>query len=346
MAGEMNPRERWGLLLMDEFPDRPPVYPLVTSYAATVYGCDLIQYCTNGATLAEAQLTAQREYGHEGLSVFTDVGIIAEAMGSKYLLRDFEVPIIDRPVISDYSQIDSLKPPDPGSNGRLPVYLEAIDKLFSTAGDVLPVFAFIPCPFTTAAGLCGVENLLMNTITAPEAAHQLLDVSLQAAIRLSDECILAGALPVLVDPLASGSVISRKTFSEFALPDLRRLISHLHRYDLDVVLHICGDTSMLVDLIAETGTDLFSFDKLNIVDAVNSIGDKIRLVGNLPTNGLLESSELSIEEICQDTLEKGISNPKGFVLSTGCEVPLRSVPEKLHAFINQGKTARYEKSPM
>ena len=93
MKGEMNPRERWGLLLIDEFPDRPPVYPLVTSHASSVYGCDLIKYCTDGKILAEAQLTAQRRYGHEGLSVFTDVGIIAEAMGSRYHIREFEVPI-------------------------------------------------------------------------------------------------------------------------------------------------------------------------------------------------------------------------------------------------------------
>jgi len=343
VPGEMNPRERWGLLLIDEFPDRPPVYPLVTSHAAAAYGCDLIEYCTDGGILAEAQMEAQRCYGHEGLSVFTDVGIIAEAMGSKYHLRKFEVPTLDEPFVTDEAKIDELRVPDPSSQGRLPVYIEAINRMYGAAGDILPIFAFIPCPFTTAAGLRGVEDFLMDTVTAPENAHRLLEISLSAAIRLSDECILAGALPVLVDPLASGSVISRRTYGEFAQPYQQRLISYLHRYDLDITLHICGDTSGMLDMIPETGADLFSFDQADVQTAVNSMGNRVRLVGNLPPHQLLPSSNVQIESDTERLLEQGIVNPRGFVLSTGCEVPIRCEPDKLQAMISTGKTAKYDK---
>jgi len=337
----MNPRERWGLLLIDEFPDRPPVYPLVTAHASAVYGCNLIKYCSDGKVLAEAQLAAERKYGHEALSVFTDVGLIAESMGSIYYLREFEVPILDRPVINNLNVIDRLKLPDPGGSGRLPVYLEAIERLYQAKGDILPVFAFIPAPFTTAAGLRGMEDFLVDTITEPEAAHQLLEFSLEAAIRFCDECILCGALPMLVDPLASGSVISRRTFSDFALPYTKRLITHLHRYDLDITLHICGETSSIVDLISDTGADLFSLDKLDIENAMSSIGDKVRLVGNLAPHNLLASSKVSIEDSCQHIINSGLQNKKGFVLSTGCEVPIRCQPEKLEKYIKLGKEAKY-----
>lgn len=343
MPGEMNSRERWGLLLIDEFPDRPPVYPLVTSHAAAAYGCNLINYCTDGRILAEAQMEAQRRYGHEGLSVFTDVGIIAEAMGSKYHLREFEVPILDKPLVNEETKIDELEVPDPYSQGRLPVYLEAIDQMYGAVGDILPIFAFIPCPFTTAAGLRGVEDFLMDTVTAPENAHRLLEISLSAAIRLSDECILAGALPMLVDPLASGSVISRRTYGEFAQPYQQRLISYLHRYDLDITLHICGDTSGMLDMIPETGADLFSFDQVDEKTAVNAIGDRVRLVGNLPPHQLLPSSNAQVKRGTERIMEQGIKNPRGFVLSTGCEVPIRCEPGKLQAMINTGKTAKYDK---
>jgi len=252
------------------------------------------------------------------------------------------VPILDKPIIEDPVKIDSLRVPDPGSNGRLPTYLEAIEKLYLTMGDVLPVFAYIPCPFTTAAGLRGIDEFLMDTIMLPQAAHQLLDISLRAAVAFCDDCIIAGALPILVDPLASGSVISRATFREFAQPYLQRLISYLHRYDLDITLHICGDTSKHTDLIAETGADLFSFDKLNVASAVQDMGEQVRLVGNLPPNGLLESSSLHIEDACNSVLSQGIANPKGFVLSTGCEVPHKCDSGKLHTMIDIGKNAKYE----
>jgi uroporphyrinogen decarboxylase len=338
----MNPRERWGLLLIDELPDRPPVYPLVTSHAAAVYGCDLIKYCTDGKILAEAQLQAQRAYGHEALSVFTDVGIIAEAIGSKYHLRDFDVPILDAPYVTDPALIDSLQVPDPGSQGRLPVYLQAIDRMYAAAGDVLPVFAFIPSPFTTAAGLRSTEDFLIDTVLNPEAAHQLLKLSLDAAIAFCDECILAGALPMLVDPLASGSVISRRTFQEFALPYQRDLIGYLHRYDLDITLHVCGDMSGMLDLIPETGANLFSLDQAEIGKAVDIMGDRVRLVGNLAPHDLLPSSEVAVDLATEEILKEGIDNPKGFVLSTGCEVPIKCDHEKLMTLISTGKEARYD----
>ncbi len=342
MAGEMNARERWGLLLIDEKPDRPPVFPLVTSHSATVFGCDLIKYCTDGEVLAQSQLEAQRKYGHDGLSVFSDVGIIAEAMGSKYRLREFEVPILERPIVDEVEKIVSLHIPDPSANGRLSVYLEAIDTLYTSMGDVLPIFAYIPSPFTTSAGLRGIDNFLMDTIMEPSAAHDLLELSLEAAIRFCDECILAGALPILVDPLASGSVISQKTFSEFALPYNNRLIRYLHRYDLDITLHICGDTSGMIDLIAETGADLFSFDMLNVDTAVDAIGEQVRLIGNIPPNGLLPNSNYQIAESSHSILRSGINNPKGFVFSTGCEVPIRCDSDKLDHMIKIGKSIRYE----
>jgi len=342
MPSEMNARERWGLLLIDEFPDRPPVFPLITAHSAKVKGIDLIAYSANGKALAEAQLAAQRKYRQDGLSVFTDVGIIAEAMGSKYLLREFEVPTLADPVIKSPEMAEELIVPNPQSDGRLPVYLEAIDYLFEAEGDRLPVFAYIPCPFTTSAGLRGTEDFLMDTIVAPEAAHHLLSISLEAAIRLCDECIIAGALPILVDPLASGSVISRKIYQNFALPYEEKLIRYLHRYDLDITLHICGETESYIDLVHLTGADLFSFDKIPVHTCREVLGQKIRLVGNLAPHALLNSSKLDIPQATQNIIAEGLPNPKGFVLSTGCEAPIMCSDWKLLQMIGEGMKARYE----
>ncbi len=342
MAGKMNPRELWGLLLIDELPDRPPVYPLITSHSASVYGCGIDKYCKDGKILADSQLKAQEIYDHDGLSVFTDVGIIAEAMGSVYQFSKSDVPILETPLIQSASKVKIINAPDPGSAGRMPVYLEAINYMFNAAGDYLPVFAFIPCPFTTAAGLRGVDDFLMDTITEPQMAHDLLEVSLEAAIRFCDECVLVGAIPVLVDPLASGSVISRRAFEEFASPYIRRLISHLHRYDLDITLHICGDTSRIFDLIPGTGADLFSIDKLDLKTAIDGIGNTVRLVGNYAPFKLMSSSKSSIPGECDYIIRQGLKNPKGFVFSTGCEVPINADKQRLKAFIKLGKGANYE----
>lgn len=337
----MNPRERWGLLLIDEQPERLPVFPLITSHSAIVQGINLIEYCTDGKKLADSQITAQRKYRHDGLSVFSDVGIVAEAMGSKYRFREFEVPILAEPVLKNLDDFDVLLAPEPSSDGRLPVYIEAIERLYNLKGDVLPVFAYIPSPFTTAAGVRGIDNFLIDTIMNPKEVEVLLEICLVNIKRFCDACFLAGALPILVDPLASGSVISRRTFENFALPYNRELISYLHRFDLDVTLHICGETSSIVDLIIDTGADLFSFDQISVNEVRNSIGDKVRLVGNFPPHSLLKSSKIDILEGSRAIIDSGLKTPRGFVFSTGCEVPIKCDCRKLKVIIQLGKNYKH-----
>lgn len=341
MWGELNPRERWGLLLIDERPDRPPVWPLVTTHAAEFAGCGLKAYCTEGRTQAEAQLAARRHYGHEGLSVFTDVGIIAEAFGSTYCISDEDTPYLLEPAVARPDDAGRLILPQPERSARLPLYLEAVERLFAAEGDVVPVFAFIPGPFTTAGELRGVESFLADTLVAPEAAHLLLEAALAAAIDLSNACMIRGALPVIVDPLASGSVISRRTFERFALPYLQRLIAQQHRYDLDVTLHICGRTETHLDLIKRTGADLFSFDEAGAGKVSSAMGDDVRLVGNLSPSKLLPESGEDISGEIESLLATGIAHRKGFVLSTGCEVPVRCNQAKLSRIIDIGRRSTY-----
>ncbi|MFO7675229.1 MAG: uroporphyrinogen decarboxylase family protein, partial [bacterium] len=68
-AGLLTPRERFGLLVIDEPQDRVPVYPLVTVHACRVAGITVREYVTDGVALARAQLAAQERYGHDFISV-------------------------------------------------------------------------------------------------------------------------------------------------------------------------------------------------------------------------------------------------------------------------------------
>lgn len=337
----MNPRERWSLLLIDEKSDRPPVWPLVTSFSATDEGIDLERYCREPEVLAGSQLRAEKKFGHEGLAVFTHVGVIAEAFGSVYQYSSERLPELDLPLIENLTQTSGLVVPNPKQDGLLPQYIEAMRILYDQAGDRLPVFAFIPCPFTTAAGLRGVSNLLMDLITDPEPIHEMLKICARACIELADAAMHVGALPVLVDPLASGSVISPRAFRAFALPYTKLVIDYLHRFDLDITLHICGDTSRILEPICETGADLLSFDLVDPGQIVREVGDKIRLVGNTPPSQLLSSSNQNIERNAVDIAKTLMDAPKGYVLSTGCEVPLHADRSRLNALIQSGKGLRY-----
>ena len=338
MRDPMTPMERVSLLLIDEEPDQLVRVPLVTAHAAAVAGLHPGDCVLDGQLMAEAQLVALDRYGHDAFTVFSDVGILAEAMGSIYRHDREAVPILETPVAVDEAAIARLRPPEP-DEGRLPVYVEAVRALHRARGDRVPVTCFVPAPFTTAAGLRGVEDFLVDTLVDPDLARRLVEIAEAAAIPILDEIVLAGGLPVLVDPLASASVASPKAYREFALPGTRRLIERLHRLDLDITLHVCGEIGPILGDLADTGADLLSFDRTPVREVREQVGDRMRLFGNLAPSLLLAGTADEVRREALDAVRDGAGNPKGFVLSTGCELAVKTPPENVDALMEAGLTA-------
>ncbi len=337
MNEKLTPRERFGLLLIDEIPDRVVIYPLVTSHAAKISGCSVADYCSDGQIMGKSQVEAWRYYRHDAVSIFSDVGLIAEAMGSKYQIRENDVPILVEPVIKDESGYDSLRIPDPYSDGRLKVYIDAINYCYDTVGDIVPVIVYIPAPFTTAAQLCGISGFLKDTIRNSDRAHHLLNICAEAGEKLIDACMSIGGHPMLVDPLASCSVISPRIFSEYALPYIKRLLHFMHSYDLDTMLHICGETELVLKEIGETETDLLSFDCTDCFKAKTELGEAIRLIGNISPKEMLVSSGEKIHELVKNTVICLKDSPKGCIIATGCEIPVNTPVKNVKELIETAK---------
>lgn len=329
----LNARERMGLLLIDERPDRVPAFPLITNHAAGLVGVSLTEYCTDGKALGRAHVTAFEEYGHDILSIFTVVAMVAEAMGSELLYRDGYLPVLHRPAAAD-SDTAKLRMPDPYRDGNMPAVLEAVEHCFSRLGHLVPVGVFTAAPFSTAVLLRGIEAFMQDMLDAPARAHALLNAAAEAAIPFLEAVMIEGGLPVLVDPLASGSLISPAMYQQYALPYEKLLVDFLHRYDMDVVLHICGDMSRSVHLLPLTGADLVSLDKVDLAAAKAAVGSKMRLVGNVdPSEIMLRGTPEDVRCAVRGCLDAAKDNPKGFVAATGCEIPFDTPRENVKAFI-------------
>lgn len=338
-TSELNPRERFGLFLIDERPDRIPIIPLITSHAAIVSGISVRDYCTNGKSMAKAHVEAYKRYGHDAVMLFSDVGMVAEAFGSTYSFPEDDIPTLETPVVTDLASVSNLSIANMETPGRWGVYFDAIGITYRQLADRVPILCFIPAPFTTAAGMRGTEDFLVDLMLDPELAHELLKKAEEGVIRLTDEVMLRGALPVLVDPLASGSVISSSQFKSFALPYLQNCVNYLHRFDMDVILHICGKTAGLWDGIPDSHADLFSLDDVSLHDACVTLGNKMRIIGNLRPADMLRWNPKQVEEAVREAVITAKDTIKGFALSTGCEVPLATKPENLDAMV---MTARWE----
>lgn len=345
----LTPRERFNLLVFDETPDRILIFPLITNHSAYISNYSIKDYYTKGEILAQAQINAYEIYQTDFLSVFSEVGIIAEALGSHFEHPQEDLPKLKKPLffnLKDYCERKLNWEYDEGK-GRFYLYFDAIKTLYKTLGDILPILAYIPAPFTTLALLFEPTEILKEvSFSNPEkkkVLKEVLSLITDFTIQFMKSVINYGALPIIVDPLASGSVISPKTYKTFALPYEEKLINYLHRYDLDVILHICGNTQVYLKELNCSTADLLSLDKVDLVLVKRILGNKFRLIGNFDTTEILLLSPEEIRRKVKNLVLKMKNNKKGYILATGCEVPFSTPKENLFAFIEEGKKwGRYE----
>ncbi len=61
-------------------------------------------------------------------------------------------------------------------------------------------------------------------------------------------------------------------------------------------------------------------------------------MGNVsPSEGTLKGNPMTIKGMVRDCIMKAADNPKGFVLATGCEVPINTPHENMVAFLDAGR---------
>ena len=99
--------------------------------------------------MARAQLFAQEAYGIDFISFFSEVGLVAEALGSKYEYPDDDLPLLVEPRWRELAEPGD-EVADPKRDGRLRLYLDAIGYAYEARGDTVPILAYVPAPFTTA----------------------------------------------------------------------------------------------------------------------------------------------------------------------------------------------------
>ncbi len=339
----LTPRERFGLLVFDEIPDRCLIFPLITFHSCFVARFRPKNYYTNGKVLAKAQERAYEIYQPDFLSVFSETGLIAEALGSKFFYPEEDLPKLVRPLFSSVKKFSlrELNSQYDEGKGRFHLYFSAIESLYSSLGETVPILAYIPAPWTTLAYLFPTEELFTSILSLTPSELKKIKALLaevtEYTINFMKSIINYSALPIIVDPLASASVISPTLYSQFALPYEKRLIEYLHLYDLDCILHICGNTEPYLPLLLETNTDLISLDKVDMRKAKEVLGKKFRLIGNYDTTKIWLSSPKEISRDVKKLILELKDNPKGFILATGCEIPYFTPKENIKAFIQTGK---------
>ncbi len=349
----MTSRDRVFSALTGGNSDRVPVGPFIGYRAASAVKASLHDYYTNGRIIAEAQYAMWKELGHDIMITAADTYYISEAFGMKTIHHLDALPTVEGPIFSELTEIGSLHVPNPETDGRMPVYLEAIDEMRRLAGDQLVIRGTGTGPFSLAAYLFGEANFLMMLaeIESGDRGHDqyallknLMEITSDTCIAFLKAQIMHGVNIVYVgDSFASAEMISPAYYRKYVFPYHRKVFEAVtplcRKRGCFTLLHICGDNRSILKDFNDTGVDLIEIDHKVDLDVARSIlGPKVNLIGNLDPSGVLlqGSPELVYEKSC-DAIRKADGTNGHFILGSGCFVPIGTPVDNLKQMVEASR---------
>ncbi len=333
--------------------DRVPVAPYMGNHGARVARVPIGMYCRSGRIMAEAQYRAWRIYGQDAVVAQSDSYYIAEGFGVEVEHYDDATPTLKTPVAPALADIARLRVPDPRKDGRMPVYLEAIRRLADMTRGEVAVRAPGTGPFSLAAHLMGAESFLIELAMSArdpggpgeQSLKRLMELTTDALIAFAASCLEAGAHLVQAgDSMASLDMISPATYRKWAWPAERRFFATLNplaeRRGAVTLLHICGNMTSVLEAMADTGAHIMELDhKVSLKAASERVGSRVCLMGNLdPVELLWRGTPAAVAHAAQQAIEDA-GRHGGFILGSGCEVPVAAPEENLSAMVETARNS-------
>ena len=344
----LSSRERVMRTLDHQPTDVIPVAPFMFDLAAVWYGISVGKFATDGEAMARAQLALYEELGQDVIFIGSDNYYIAEGFGCKAHIPDDEIPHLDVPAVKSLDDVYSLEVPDPLTDGRMPVMLEATRRVKEAVGDTVTIRTPGTGPFALASYFIGTQEFLVEVGLAeaglpeanPEAIHHALNLATDALIAFGQACFDAGSdILHCGDSLASCDMISPKQYEKYAFPYQKKVIEAWQAYGARTLLHICGDSSKVLHLYAETGADIVEIDhKVDLAYAKQIIGDKTCLLGNVDTvSALLLGSPDKVRQASEACIAAAAQGGR-YMLGSGCMVPRPTPVENVKAMIEVARS--------
>lgn len=318
----MDSRERFSRALRGEPVDRVPLFPLLMFFAADRAGLQYRSYATNGRALAEAQLQMLDRFGLDAITACSDAFRLSADLGGEMLYPEDRTPSLAHPLVRNEPDLVRLRRPDPTRAGsRMNDRIEAVGEMVRGAGERCIVAGWVEMPFAEACNLCGMSEFMVAVLERPTFAHRVLEFAAELEIEFGRAQLETGADMIGAGD-AAASMLSPRQFAEFAAPYERRVVEGIHAAGGLLKLHICGNTSLLLDQMADVGADLYNVDHMVDLGAAKRAyaGRGYCLKGNLdPVEHIMRSSPEQCEARCHECIT--IAGPRGYMLSGGCEIP-------------------------
>ena len=327
-------------------PDRVPVVPQITYTTAHFVGVKFSEALDDPHIMARSLVAGFRLAEYDGVYVGweSSFDLVAEAMGCRLEVKPDKTPVVRERAIKNKKDVKLLQAIDPESTGRIPIHLKAIELVREQIGTSVPIFRYVPGPLTLVSTLVGPEKVLMDLIKDPSFIRQALKPATESSLRFAAAAVKHGSdVVVVADPMASSTVISPRMFKEFAYPPVCQVVEKILEAGGIPSLHICGKTNSILEQMTHTEARILELDhSVDLAEAKAKVGTRVCIQGNLnPAGVLMTGDPKDVEAESRACIEKA-SKDGGFILSSGCEVPLNAPLQNIKAMVSaSGKFGVY-----
>lgn len=343
----MTPRERMDAFSKGEEIDRVICIPDMGVTMVPFIGAKASDYYHSAELMAELEIALFERLHHDSVEISTSLRGVAEAMGAKVGYPDYNISYLLEPAVKSVDEIEYLKVPDPLKDGILPILIEAIRLTRDALIDKVDVSASMSGPFSVAASVVGTENLMKWMIKYPKKIHTLMEIVAEANNRYIEEVAKLGVSIGFADPVSSTSLISPKQFREFSLPALQNNVDKIKETTGSAPsIHICGKSKEIWEDVVNTGISNFSIDNVeDLEEAKEIMGDRVVITGNVPPVDVMHlGTKEDISKSVKECIKKGHDSKNGYILSTGCQIPMHTPMENIEMFMEAGSI--YGKYPI
>ncbi|MFZ3200757.1 MAG: uroporphyrinogen decarboxylase [Candidatus Acidiferrales bacterium] len=294
-----------------------------------------LEICKTPELAAEVSLQPLRALAVDAVIVFSDILIVAEAMGMPLEVPDAG-PVLSNPV-RDAAGVRRLRDFDAERETRF--VGDAIRAICKEAGPNVPVIGFAAAPWTLACYM--IEGRTRGDISRarrmlreePDTVRELLGRIARVTAAYLQAQIAAGAAAVQLFDTWAGE-LSVAEYDSFELPATQTIFEALDHEDVPRILFAKGSARHLASL-AKSGADVLSVDsQTDLAEARHALGRRVALQGNVEP-AILLGDEAGIRRAVREAIEK--TGGAGHILNLGHGILPATPVENARTFVEEGQ---------
>ena len=304
-------------------------FPLMPYIGLELIGKKILEAVRDGRIQSQCVKAVASRYASIASITIMDLSVECEAFGGTIRFTENEVPTTIGTIVNDVADAVALKIPSIGS-GRTGEYLRSA-VLSARLIEDRPVFGCHIGPFSLAARLCGMTEIMINIRKDPNMINTVLGKCTDFLLEYAKAYKESGANGIVIAEPAAG-LINPSQCEAFSSQYISRIVSRVQDDHFMVILHNCGNTHKHVPALLSTGVMGIHFgNSVDMSVIMPLMPARILALGNIDPVLFKSGSGQDVRKRTTELLVQ-MGGYRNFVLSSGCDIPPGTPLENVDEF--------------